>query len=78
MQYDARKNDHGLPHDPFKAIVAPRPIGWIGSQNKGGQKNLAPKIAEKYNIPLVFYGEAESEYGNPIAEHSSSLRKNEY
>lgn len=43
-----------------------------------GQKNLAPKIAEKYNIPLVFYGEAESEYGNPIAEHSSSLRKNEY
>ena len=42
MQYDARKNDHGLPHDPFKAIVAPRPIGWIGSQNKGGQKNLAP------------------------------------
>jgi len=42
MQYDARKNDHGLPHDPFKAIVAPRPIGWIGSQNKIGQKNLAP------------------------------------
>ena len=42
MQYDARKNDHGLPHDPFKAIVAPRPIGWIGSQNKDGQKNLAP------------------------------------
>tara|TARA_B100000963_G_scaffold359267_1_gene386063 strand:+ start:7802 stop:9025 length:1224 start_codon:yes stop_codon:yes gene_type:complete len=43
-----------------------------------GQKNLAPKIAYKYNIPLVFYGEAESEYGNPIAEHSNSLRKNEY
>lgn len=43
-----------------------------------GQKNLAPKIAKKYNIPLVFYGESESEYGNPIAEHSSSLRNNEY
>tara|TARA_B100000700_G_scaffold88548_1_gene99769 strand:+ start:32 stop:694 length:663 start_codon:yes stop_codon:yes gene_type:complete len=42
MHYDARKNEHGLPHDPFKAIVAPRPIGWIGSQNKEGQKNLAP------------------------------------
>ena len=42
MHYDARKNEHGLPHDPFKAIVAPRPIGWIGSQNKKGQKNLAP------------------------------------
>ena len=42
MHYDARKNEHGLPHDPFKAIVAPRPIGWIGSQNNEGQKNLAP------------------------------------
>jgi N-acetyl sugar amidotransferase len=43
-----------------------------------GQKNLAPKIAQKYNIPLVFYGEPESEYGNPIADHSKSLRGNEY
>ena len=43
-----------------------------------GQKNLAPKIAKKFNIPLVFYGEPESEYGNPIAEHSISLRNNEY
>ena len=43
-----------------------------------GQKNLAPKIAKKFNIPLVFYGEPESEYGNPIAEHSNSLRNNEY
>ena len=43
-----------------------------------GQKNLAAKIAQKYNIPLVFYGEAESEYGNPLAEHANSLRKSEY
>lgn len=42
MFYDARKNDHGLPHDPFKAIVAPRPIGWITSQSKTGEINLAP------------------------------------
>ena len=27
MFYDTRKNDHGLPHNPFKAIVTPRPIG---------------------------------------------------
>jgi len=33
---------HGLPHDPLKAIVAPRPIGWISSRSKGGQINLAP------------------------------------
>ena len=42
MFYDARKNDHGLPHDPFKAIVAPRPIGWITSMNEKGEINLAP------------------------------------
>ncbi|PMR72975.1 flavin reductase family protein [Billgrantia endophytica] len=33
---------HGLPHDPFKAIVAPRPIGWISTVNEEGQPNLAP------------------------------------
>ncbi len=33
---------HGLPHDPFKAIVAPRPIGWITSQDRDGRVNLAP------------------------------------
>jgi N-acetyl sugar amidotransferase len=43
-----------------------------------GQKNLAPKIAKKFNIKLVFYGESEAEYGNPIAEHSQSLRNNQY
>jgi hypothetical protein len=43
-----------------------------------GQKNIAPKIAKKFNIKLVFYGESEAEYGNPIAEHSKSLRNNQY
>ena len=33
---------HGLPHDPFKAIVAPRPIGWISSVDGEGRVNLAP------------------------------------
>ena len=36
------KNGHGLPHDPFKAIVAPRPIGWISTRNSSGEVNLAP------------------------------------
>ncbi|MBP0439862.1 flavin reductase family protein [Tianweitania sediminis] len=35
-------NGHGLPHDPFKAIVAPRPIGWISSRSHSGAVNLAP------------------------------------
>ena len=39
-----------------------------------GQKNLAPKMAVKFGIPLIFYGESEAEYGNPIAETATSLR----
>lgn len=33
---------HGLPHDPFYAVVAPRPIGWISSRGADGRDNLAP------------------------------------
>lgn len=43
-----------------------------------GQKNLGPKIAAKYGINLVFYGENEAEYGNPIADNASSLRDKSY
>ena len=42
MYYDAKKNDHGLEYDPMKAIVAPRPIGWISTLNEKGGVNLAP------------------------------------
>jgi flavin reductase (DIM6/NTAB) family NADH-FMN oxidoreductase RutF len=42
MFYEPTKRNHGLPHDPFKAIVAPRPIGWISSIDKAGKVNLAP------------------------------------
>lgn len=43
-----------------------------------GQKSLAPKMADLFNIPLVFYGENEAEYGNPIADTQSSLRSSSY
>ena len=33
---------HGLPHNPFNAIVTPRPIGWISTRGSDGQDNLAP------------------------------------
>ena len=39
-----------------------------------GQKNLGPKLAAKFGINLVFYGENEAEYGNPLADNNSSLR----
>ncbi|WP_344740660.1 flavin reductase family protein [Microlunatus spumicola] len=47
---------HGLAHDPFNAIVAPRPIGWIGTRSVDGVRNLAPYSffnAISYTPPLV-------------------------
>lgn len=43
-----------------------------------GQKNLAPKIASRFGIKLIFYGENEAEYGNPIADNATSLRDKSY
>lgn len=47
---------HGLPHDPFNAIIAPRPIGWISSVAADGVRNLAPYSffsAFNYTPPLI-------------------------
>ncbi|CAI9632352.1 hypothetical protein GT037_004816 [Alternaria burnsii] len=42
MFYQPGKEDHGLPYDPFKACVLPRPIGWISTLSPDGHANLAP------------------------------------
>ncbi|KAL5433242.1 hypothetical protein PMIN07_007688 [Paraphaeosphaeria minitans] len=42
MFYEPGKTVHGLPHDPFKACVIPRPIGWISTLSPSGTANLAP------------------------------------
>jgi flavin reductase (DIM6/NTAB) family NADH-FMN oxidoreductase RutF len=47
---------HGLPHDPFNAIVGPRPIGWISTRTAQGGLNLAPYSffnAFNYTPPLI-------------------------
>jgi flavin reductase (DIM6/NTAB) family NADH-FMN oxidoreductase RutF len=47
---------HGLPHDPFNAIVGPRPIGWISTRSNDGVLNLAPYsffTAFNYIPPIV-------------------------
>jgi flavin reductase (DIM6/NTAB) family NADH-FMN oxidoreductase RutF len=53
--YEPRQG-HGLPHDPFNAIVGPRPIGWISSLSQSGVLNLAPYSffnAFNYIPPIV-------------------------
>ena len=42
MFYETSDNDHGLPYDPFKSCIVPRPIGWISTIDGNGVINLAP------------------------------------
>ena len=42
MFYEPDKDDHGLPFNPYKSIVVPRPIGWISTISHAGKVNLAP------------------------------------
>jgi flavin reductase (DIM6/NTAB) family NADH-FMN oxidoreductase RutF len=49
---------HGLPHNPFNAIVSPRPIGWISTRGADGRDNLAPYSffnAVAYTPPQVMF-----------------------
>ncbi len=52
------QDGHGLPHNPFSAIITPRPIGWISSRGADGQDNLAPYSffnAVAYTPPQVMF-----------------------
>lgn len=42
MFYETQKNNHGLPHNPFKSCTVPRCIGWISTRNEDGSDNIAP------------------------------------
>jgi flavin reductase (DIM6/NTAB) family NADH-FMN oxidoreductase RutF len=59
MFYSTEANDHGLPHNPFKGCLVPRPIGWISTRSADGINNVAPYsffngIAS--DPPMVVYG----------------------
>ena len=42
MFYEMQTNNHGLPHDPLKALIVPRPVGWISTISRDGICNIAP------------------------------------
>lgn len=84
------EDGHGLPHNPFKAVVSPRPIGWISSRAKGFGDNLAPYSffnAVGDNPPQVmFSGDPNDSVANALAsgvfavnvvEEAAWLRMNE-
>ena len=62
MYYDPSEG-HGLPHNPFNAIVSPRPIGWISTRSYDGIDNLAPYSffnAVAYTPPQVMFSATSS------------------
>jgi flavin reductase (DIM6/NTAB) family NADH-FMN oxidoreductase RutF len=63
MFYETQKNNHGLPHNPFKSLIIPRPIGWITTQGADGNINLAPYSyfnALCDNPPMVMFSTTNS------------------
>jgi flavin reductase (DIM6/NTAB) family NADH-FMN oxidoreductase RutF len=53
------EDGHGLPHNPFNAIITPRPIGWISTRSSDGHDNLAPYSffnGVAYTPPQVMFG----------------------
>ena len=73
MFYRPNIDDHGLPHNPFKAIVSPRPIGWISSVDVQGRANLAPYSffnAVTDNPPMVMFASTGTKPDQPYAKDS--------
>ena len=70
------KDGHQLPHDPFKAIVAPRPIGWISTVDAQGRPNLAPYSffnAFCENLPVVGFSSSGRKDSQSNAEETGEF-----
>jgi flavin reductase (DIM6/NTAB) family NADH-FMN oxidoreductase RutF len=76
MQYDPRKGNGGLPHDPLTALVVPRPIGWISTISPSGVVNLAPYSffnAIAGNPPFVMFSSGGRKHSQHNAEKSGEF-----
>lgn len=67
MYYEPGVTPHGLPFDPFKSCVVPRPIGWISTVDAQGRHNLAPYSQFQnvtFNPPIVMFSANQDTGGN--------------
>ena len=67
MYYEPGVTPHGLPHDPFKSCVVPRPIGWISTVDREGRHNLAPYSQFQnvtFNPPIVMFSANQNTGGD--------------
>jgi flavin reductase (DIM6/NTAB) family NADH-FMN oxidoreductase RutF len=66
MYYEPGKTAHGLPYDPFKSCVIPRPIGWISTVSREGLHNLAPYSQFQmlaFDPPYVMFSAGQNSQG---------------
>lgn len=76
MHYRPENNDHGMPHTPFSALVAPRPIGWISTLTADGVVNLAPYSffnAVSSRPPMVMFASSSPKDSRRNAEESGEF-----
>ena len=81
MYYEPGGTPHGLPHDPFKSCVVPRPIGWISTVDAQGRHNLAP-YSQFQNVgfdpPIVMYSANQDTKGNRKNSVDNAERTGEF
>lgn len=76
MFFEPHLRNHGLPHDPFNALVSPRPIGWISTRARDGRPNLAPYSyfnALASNPWLVMFSASHEKDSVAFAEESGEF-----
>src|SRR5579863_5622312 len=76
MHFDPREKSRPLKHDPFTALVVPRPIGWITTISRDGIVNLAPYSffnAVASNPPFLMFASAERKHSQLNAEETGEF-----
>ena len=78
MYYEPGVTPHGLPHDPFKSCVVPRPIGWISTVDAQGRDNLAP-VSQFQNVtfdpPIVMFSAQQTPRVNARTRSATPRRQ---
>ena len=76
MYYRPGKEDHGLPRNPFNALITPRPIAWVSTVDEAGRPNLAPFsffAGAGYEPPIVSVAFTGAKLGDHTGERKDSL-----
>lgn len=76
MFYRPGQDDHGLPRNPFNALITPRPIAWVSTRGEDGEANVAPFSffsGAAYDPPIISIAFTGSKLGERAGERKDSL-----